>query len=68
VKLSYILEKEVKKLIEAKQNQLKAVVKDNELAIAGDFSIYWKNGHRDAYQVKESDFRIFKIQKQEKTS
>lgn len=49
--------------IEQKKNLLKAMLKENECGLTSLYKITWKQQHRDAYEVKASDFRALRINK-----
>lgn len=48
-----VLEGEIARL----KNNLKARIKENEIGNTGIYTVKWKNIHKDAYEVKEQNFR-----------
>lgn len=52
----FIVEKEIDKL----KNEAKALLGTNETGLGVNHSVSWKNVHRDAYTVKETDYRQLK--------
>lgn len=51
------------KLIEKARNELKAMIKDNEIGQTGTYQIKWCNVHKDEYIVKAQDYRSLRIKK-----
>lgn len=54
-----MLDKEIKKM----QNQLKAMVKENEIGNTSIYRVKWLNIHRDKYFVPESNYRMLRFNK-----
>ena len=52
---------QLEKQVDTIENQLKAKVKENEIGIAGNYRIFWKNVARKAYEVPASTYRKFSI-------
>ena len=52
--------------IKKKENELKSLVKENEVGIAGEYKIKWANIHKESYTVPAKDYRQLFIKKIEK--